>query len=60
MLLLYRATLIGIDGRVLTIPTEGSRVGCQSIAVVDKGKKREGVRFKLVVQFKEPGSNDSN
>ena len=26
--LLYRATLIGIDERVLTIPTEGSRVGC--------------------------------
>ena len=29
-----------------------------SIAAVDKGKKREGVRFKLVVQFKEPGSKD--
>ena len=110
----YRATLISIDGRILT---EGSRVDCQSrtsrrcgrshhggviksirdngrsyvvetdggaaylrnrryikastatarrnmvgasIAAVDKGKKREGVRFKLVVQFKEPGSNDSN
>ena len=29
-----------------------------SIAAVDKGKKREGVRFKLIVQFKEPGSKD--
>ena len=29
-----------------------------SIATVDKGKKREGVRFKLTVQFKEPGSKD--
>ena len=65
----YRATLISIDGRILT---EGSRVDCQSrtsrrrrrnvvgasIAAVDKGKKREGVRFKLIVQFKEPGSKD--
>ena len=30
VLLLYRAALISIDGRVLTIPTEGSRVGSQS------------------------------
>ena len=94
VLLLYRAALISIDGRVLTIPTEGSRVGCQSrarrrrwrtstwqgnrryikastatarrnvvgasISAVDKGKKRKGVRFQLVFQFKEPGSNDSN
>ena len=29
-----------------------------SIAAVNKGKKREGVRFKLIVQFKEPGSKD--
>ena len=29
-----------------------------SLAAVDKGKKREGVRFKLIVQFKEPGSKD--
>ena len=34
VLLLYRAALISIDGRVLTIPTEGSRVGCQSRADV--------------------------
>ena len=29
-----------------------------SIAAVDKGLKREGVRFKLIVQLKEPGSKD--
>ena len=89
VLLLYRATLIIIAGRVLT---EGSRVGCQSrasrrrgrtspwqgnrryikastatsrcnvvgasIAAVDKGKKRKGVRFKLMVRFEKPGSKD--
>ena len=29
-----------------------------SIAAVDKGKKREGVRFKLMVRFEKPGSKD--
>ena len=61
----YRATLISIVGGT---PTEASWVDGQltarrnmvgaSIAAVDKGKKREGVRFKLTVQFKEPGSKD--
>ena len=29
-----------------------------SLAAVDKGKKREGVRFKLMVRFEKPGSKD--
>ena len=29
-----------------------------SIAAVNKGKKREGVRFKLMVRFEKPGSKD--
>ncbi len=40
-----------------TATTRRNVVGA-SIAAVDKGKKREGVRFKLIVQFKEPGSKD--